>query len=131
MPPDSEIEHRRQLEIALRRVLAEAATLDEPLPRILQAICESADWQVGALWSVTAVGSVTEAMAELDPMMPDRDGWDFRHAQKRDPKIADIPVIAVSAAGKLRDVDVSLRKPLDYDELLTAVRRYVSPSRQK
>jgi hypothetical protein len=42
-----------------------------------------------------------------------------------EPAIAGIPVVAVSAIGKLVDVDVSLRKPLDYDELLAAVERYV------
>ena len=34
------------------RVMAEAASLDEALPRILQAIGENLGWQVGVLWSV-------------------------------------------------------------------------------
>jgi CheY-like chemotaxis protein len=87
-------------------------------------------------YQVTAVGDVDEAMRRLhqtprpdlivlDLMMPGKDGWDFRQQQKKDPKLADIPVIAVSAIGKLVDVEVSLRKPLDYDEFLQAVERYV------
>ena len=61
----------------------------------------------------------------LDLMMPGMEGWDFRHEQKRDPKLAGIPVIAVSASGKLVDVEFSFRKPLRYDEFLKAVKRYM------
>ena len=67
----------------------------------------------------------------LDLMMPGVDGWDFRHEQRRDPALAEIPVIAVSAVGKLMDVAESFRKPLDYDEFLRAVEKYVRPSRPR
>ncbi len=65
----------------------------------------------------------------LDLMMPDVDGWDLRHLQKQDPKLAAIPVIAVSAAGKLPDADAQFRKPLDYEKFLGVVRQYVKPAR--
>ena len=39
-----------------------------------------------------------------------------------------IPVIVVSAAGKLPDADVSFRKPLNYEQFLSAVERYVGPA---
>jgi CheY-like chemotaxis protein len=58
----------------------------------------------------------------LDLMMPGTDGWDFRAQQKRDPSLAEIPVIAVSAAGRLVDADYSLRKPIDIDALLKLLR---------
>ena len=64
----------------------------------------------------------------LDLMMPGVDGWELRHAQKQDPRLAAIPVIAVSAAGKLVDADAQFRKPLDYEKFLEAVRRYVKPA---
>lgn len=54
----------------------------------------------------------------LDLMMPGIDGWDFRAEQKRDAALADIPVIAISAAGKLLDADHSLRKPINVEALL-------------
>jgi CheY-like chemotaxis protein len=63
----------------------------------------------------------------LDLMMPGMDGWDFRHAQKHDADLAHIPVIAVSAAGKLPDADEYFRKPLDLERFLTAVKRYLQP----
>jgi CheY-like chemotaxis protein len=85
---------------------------------------------------VAAVGNVAEAvqflrhdplpqLIILDLMLPDVEGWEFRHAQKNDPRLANIPVIGVSAVGKLVDVEYSFRKPLDYDEFLRAVRQYV------
>jgi len=57
----------------------------------------------------------------LDLIMPDLDGWDFRAAQKDDARLAGIPVIALSAAGKLVDAAVSLRKPIRFEEVLRAV----------
>jgi CheY-like chemotaxis protein len=87
-------------------------------------------------YTVSAVGTVTDALdtlAEqplpqlivLDMMLPDMEGWDFRSRQKKDPAIASIPVIGVSAVGKLVDVEYSFRKPLDYDQFLAAVERYL------
>ena len=35
----------------------------------------------------------------LDLMMPGMDGWDFRSEQLRDPKLARVPVVVVSASG--------------------------------
>jgi CheY-like chemotaxis protein len=58
----------------------------------------------------------------LDLMMPGIDGWDFRAEQKRDAALADIPVIAISAAGKLLDADHSLRKPIKIETLLKLLR---------
>jgi CheY-like chemotaxis protein len=60
----------------------------------------------------------------LDVMMPVLDGGQFREEQKRDPALASIPVIVVSAASFAASVDaVSLvRKPFEVEELLNAIR---------
>ncbi|MBA2734067.1 MAG: PAS domain S-box protein [Acidobacteria bacterium] len=44
----------RQLiaQYGVTRVLSESATLEEATPRILQAVCENLDYQVGALWQI-------------------------------------------------------------------------------
>jgi CheY-like chemotaxis protein len=60
----------------------------------------------------------------VDLLLPGMEGWEFRHEQKGS-GLAAIPVKAMSAGGKLVDVEVSLRKPLDYDELMSAVNRFV------
>ena len=62
----------------------------------------------------------------LDLLMPVMDGWEFRTRQKQNTKIADIPVLvvtAISATGGIDAVGV-LHKPIDVDALLRTVRRY-------
>ena len=51
----TERKHAEKLQAAqyaVTRALAESDTLSDATPKILQAICESADWQVGAMWSI-------------------------------------------------------------------------------
>jgi CheY-like chemotaxis protein len=64
----------------------------------------------------------------LDLMMPVMDGWEFRRQQKADPELADVPVIVLSALDHARgaalQADAFLKKPLDFDRLLTLVRTY-------
>jgi CheY-like chemotaxis protein len=68
----------------------------------------------------------------LDLMMPIMDGWEFRRIQKDDPELASLPVIVLSALEPTRTSDFGnamfLTKPLDFDRLLTLVRRYCSGS---
>jgi signal transduction histidine kinase/DNA-binding response OmpR family regulator len=53
--------HRERLltmQYATTRVIAEAATIDDGIPRILQAICETLSWVHGAVWIVDAEAQV-------------------------------------------------------------------------
>ena len=63
----------------------------------------------------------------LDLMMPQMDGWQFRVAQRQDPALASIPVIAVSADRTAKaaaiDVNAYLAKPVDVNALLLALDR--------
>jgi CheY-like chemotaxis protein len=63
----------------------------------------------------------------LDLVMPVMDGWQFRNAQRADPQLSDIPVIAVSgddsAQAAAIHADGYLRKPLSVAALLDAVER--------
>src|SRR5262245_2933900 len=70
----------------------------------------------------------------LDLMMPEMNGTEFRAAQLRDPTLASIPVVIVSAdvaaeqkAAALGAVGC-LRKPLDIEDLLDEVRRRLPPA---
>jgi len=64
----------------------------------------------------------------LDLMMPVMDGWEFRREMQADPDLADLPVIVLSALDQssARGVDsvAYLKKPLDFDHLLTLVREH-------
>ncbi len=45
-------EFRQRMQFAVTRVLAETATLPDAFPRLLQAICETLGWDIGAIWMV-------------------------------------------------------------------------------
>jgi CheY-like chemotaxis protein len=60
----------------------------------------------------------------LDLMMPVMDGWQFRREQLADARLAQIPVVVITAAGTLREqIDARhvLRKPFDLVDLLRVV----------
>jgi len=66
----------------------------------------------------------------LDLAMPVMDGWTFRAEQRRDPRLADIPTIVLSASldADPRSLDgldpaAMLSKPFDLDRLLDTVER--------
>ena len=54
----------RQLasQYAVTRVLAESRTLEEAGPKILQAICESLEWELGVFWRLDRQGSVLRCL---------------------------------------------------------------------
>jgi CheY-like chemotaxis protein len=68
----------------------------------------------------------------LDLMMPHKDGRAFRAEQVADPRLADIPVVLLSADEDLRreanqlGVSDYLPKPVPLTELLTVVDRHCS-----
>src|SRR5262249_55392703 len=45
-------EQRLMAQHTVTQTLAEAATLEEATPKILQAVCECLDWDLGTLWSL-------------------------------------------------------------------------------
>ena len=46
------VEQRLLVQYRVTRILAEAATVDEATPKILQAICECLGWDSGSLWRI-------------------------------------------------------------------------------
>ncbi len=69
----------------------------------------------------------TPDLIVLDLMMPVMDGWQFRSAQRRDPSLAPIPVIVISACGAPGsiDADLFLQKPFPMDRLVSEAARLV------
>ena len=59
----------------------------------------------------------------LDLMMPVMSGWEFREAQLRDPDLADVPVVVVSAFDAALDGAAVLRKPFLVEDVLDTVQR--------
>jgi signal transduction histidine kinase len=71
----------------------------------------------------------------LDLMMPVMDGWQFRVAQKDDPELASIPVLALSADSTAKaaaiDAEAYLKKPVDYDTLIDTIDRLLVASEHR
>lgn len=70
--------------------------------------------------------AVRPSVVLLDLMMPGMNGWEFRAAQKGDPDIQHIPVIVLSALGRVSGMDAAdyIQKPFDLERLLSAVRAH-------
>jgi PAS domain S-box-containing protein len=51
-------ERRLAAQYAVTAVLAESTNLDEAIQKIIRAICENLDWQVGAVWNVDAKADI-------------------------------------------------------------------------
>ena len=75
-------------------------------------------------------------MVLLDLMMPHMDGREFRVEQLRDPALARIPVVIVSAVADVTTVanelgvDAHVTKPVTVTKLVEAVERYCPRSRR-
>jgi len=69
----------------------------------------------------------------LDLMMPVKDGWQFRVEQRRDPALASIPVVALSADDTPKAIAIHaeayIKKPFQYPALLEAIRRILDTRR--
>jgi signal transduction histidine kinase/CheY-like chemotaxis protein len=70
------------------------------------------------------------ALILLDLMMPTMNGWQFLDQRAREPALAAVPVVLLSANVQLEEhakslaVDGFVRKPLTADDLLATVERY-------
>ena len=70
----------------------------------------------------------------LDLMMPVMDGYTFSNKMHREPELADIPVIVVTAGGNCAEVRRRLsvldclHKPLDLDRLLHTIEKHAPVS---
>ena len=82
------------------------------------------------LEGLTLVASEQPGLVLLDMFMPVMDGAEFRRQQLRDPAIAEVPVVVISAAAGLERKVAPLalagwlEKPIHIDALFAIVGRY-------
>ena len=77
-----------------------------------------------------ATAEVPPSLILLDIMMPYMNGYEFREAQLKNPKIADIPTVILSAGTEQQDIDKLhftqfIKKPLDLDTLIDVLKNNI------
>lgn len=76
-------------------------------------------------------GGVLPGVILLDLYLPVMDGWEFRQAQLKDPRLASLPVVVISAAADVLiaplDAEQVMKKPLDLPRLLQVVAGFCAP----
>lgn len=83
--------------------------------------------------AMTMIAREKPAAVILDIMMPDISGLEVLHFMRREPKLANIPVVVVSAKSMPSDIktgldagaSVYLTKPVGYLDLKAAVERVI------
>ena len=104
---------------------------DADARNLLHTVCELSGFRAHsaatAREGIVLAREVRPCAILLDLMLPDLDGQAFRRQQQRDPAVANIPVIVVSAhpeattIAKEMGAAACVRKPIDFDLLLAVL----------
>ena len=118
---------------AAQRCLVAIIEDDAEFRNMLRELLEEEQYRViavanGAEALVTLRGGAIPNVILLDVSMPIMDGFDFLRHRNDDPQLAAVPVILVTNAKPHErptiGVNVVVRKPIDIDEVLFAIKRY-------
>ena len=94
---------------------------DKDITRLLQSYLAQAGYEVQCAFDgETALHSLHSDRPDLlllDLMLPDRDGWNITRTLRADPRLADLPIIMITA--RIEDVDKILGLELGADDYVT------------
>jgi len=102
---------------------------------LLKTVLEAEGYVVEVASNGSSALEKVEAMPPdlllLDVMMPDMTGYEVAQRIRQSERLASIPIVLITAydeikssQGKLFGADDFIRKPIDFDELLSRVRSY-------
>ena len=112
-------EQRRRLQYATTRILNEVATVAAARPKVLQLVCETLEWDLGAVWAVDAEGGLLRCMEIWH--RPNLDVTEFELANCRTNCTATRGLAEeVWVEGEVRWV-YNLREELDYPNAAIAL----------
>ncbi|HXE83844.1 MAG TPA: response regulator [Gemmatimonadales bacterium] len=122
-------------EEAAKRCLVAIIEDDREFRDMLRELLEEEQYRVVALSNgaealETLRGDTLPNVILLDVSMPVMDGFDFLRFRNDDPALAAVPVVLVTNAKPHErptiGVNDVVRKPIDIDEILFAIKRYCS-----
>ena len=120
-------------EAAAKRCLVAIIEDDNEFRDMLRELLEEEQYRVvavsnGAEALETLRGETLPNVILLDVSMPVMDGFDFLRFRNDDPQLAAVPVVLVTNAKPHErptiGVNDVVRKPIDIDEILFAIKRY-------
>lgn len=109
-------------------IVEDHADLREMLTVLLEAEGFRVQAAANGAEALTAMHATRPAVILLDLMMPVMSGDEFRRRQLAEPEYANVPVICMTAAHdgpqRARSLHATqyFQKPVDFDQLITAVR---------
>lgn len=109
-------------------VIEDDADIREALSIVMSSEGYSVCGWPNALEALEAIDAgATPDLIILDLMMPKMDGWQFRVAQRRRPRVANVPVLVISADDSSKaaaiDADAFMRKPINIRQMCAVVYR--------
>jgi CheY-like chemotaxis protein len=116
-----------------KRCLVAIIEDDSEFRNMLRELLEEEQYRVvavsnGAEALETLRGDTVPNVILLDVSMPVMDGFDFLRFRNDDPRLAQVPVVLVTNAKPHERPTVGVndvvRKPIDIDEILFAIKRY-------
>jgi CheY-like chemotaxis protein len=118
---------------AVKRCLVAIIEDDSEFRNMLRELLEEEQYRVVAVANGAEAleilrGETTPNVILLDVSMPVMDGFDFLRFRNDDPQLAAVPVVLVTNAKPHErptiGVNDVVRKPIDIDEILFAIKRY-------
>lgn len=118
---------------AAQRCLVAIVEDDAEFRNMLRELLEEEQYRVVALANgaealATLRGDLMPDVILLDVSMPVMDGFDFLRHRDEDPQLSTVPVVLVTNAKPherpTAGVSDVVRKPIDIDEILFAIKRY-------
>jgi CheY-like chemotaxis protein len=98
----------------------------DSLTDLLEANCYTVQRAQNGQEALSLAKERLPRMIILDLSMPVMDGWEFLRQQRREPLIADIPVIVITAlvSAVPAGAKVLLTKPINVNRLMSLVEKY-------
>jgi two-component system, chemotaxis family, chemotaxis protein CheY len=119
--------------VAAKHCLVAIIEDDAEFRNMLRELLEEEQYRVVALSNGAEAlealhGDAVPNVILLDVSMPVMDGFDFLRFRNDDPRLAQVPVVLVTNAKPHErptiGVNDVVRKPIDIDEILFAIKRY-------